>query len=420
MGARIGYLLNTYPQPSVTFIRREIAALERRGHVIHRFAMRSDESGLKDAADLAELRRTEFVLAAGAPRLAGALMRSMLTRPRRTWAALLLALRMGARHPAGRLRHLVYLVEAAHVARRASQLGLTHLHAHFGTNPATVAALVARLGGPCYSFTVHGPEEFDAPEALSLPDKIAGARFVAAISQHGRSQLFRWARLADWDKIRVIRCGIEPASFADIPPPRPDGPVHLVNIGRFAGQKGQILLPAALAHAARLGADVRLTLVGDGPLRPQIDAAIDAAGMAGRVVLTGWLDDGGVRAALKSADALILPSFAEGLPVVATEAMAAGRPVISTWVAGIPELVRDGEEGLLVPAGDVEALGSAIHDFCALSDADRLAMGARARARVAMAHDIDCISAELEAAFVQSSGVEKPRGIMSHAGHGSS
>src|SRR5690606_36075400 len=235
------------------------------------------------------------------------------------------ALRMGGRHPQGRLRHLIYLAEAAHVAARARALGITHLHAHFGTNAAAVAALVRAMGGPGYSFTVHGPEEFDAPQALSLADKIAGARFVAAISLHGRSQLFRWARLGDWDKLRVIHCGIAPAAFAELPePPPPAGrSVHLVNIGRFAGQKGQILLPAALAQAVDQGADVRLTLVGDGALRPQIEAAIAVTGMGGRIRLAGWLDDRGVREALAQADALILPSFAEGLPVVAMEAMAA-------------------------------------------------------------------------------------------------
>lgn len=406
MTARIAYLLNTYPQPSVTFIRREIAALERRGLDIHRFAMRSDRAGLKDAADLAEYERTEFVLKAGAWRLLADMGARLVAEPRRFLSAARLALRMGGRHPQGRLRHLIYLAEAAHVTARARALGITHLHAHFGTNAAAVAALAAAMGGPGYSFTVHGPEEFDAPQALSLADKIAGARFVVAISQHGRSQLFRWARLADWDRLRVIHCGIAPAAFADVPDPAPlaGRPVHLVNIGRFAEQKGQILLPAALALAVEQGADVRLTLVGDGALRPQIESAIAATGMGRRIKLAGWLDDRGVREALASADALVLPSFAEGLPVVAMEAMAAGRPVISTWIAGTPELVRDGVDGLLVPAGDIDALGDAIMRFCALTDGERLAMGHSARARVAGAHDIDRIAADLAAALTKAAG----------------
>lgn len=406
MTTRIAYLLNTYPQPSVTFIRREIAALERRGLDIHRFAMRSDRAGLKDAADLAEYERTEFVLKAGAWRLLADMGARLVAEPRRFLSAARLALRMGGRHPQGRLRHLIYLAEAAHVTARARALGITHLHAHFGTNAAAVAALAAAMGGPGYSFTVHGPEEFDAPQALSLADKIAGARFVVAISQHGRSQLFRWARLADWDRLRVIHCGIAPAAFADVPDPAPlaGRPVHLVNIGRFAEQKGQILLPAALALAVEQGADVRLTLVGDGALRPQIESAIAATGMGRRIKLAGWLDDRGVREALASADALVLPSFAEGLPVVAMEAMAAGRPVISTWIAGTPELVRDGVDGLLVPAGDIDALGDAIMRFCALTDGERLAMGHSARARVAGAHDIDLIAADLAAALTKAAG----------------
>lgn len=395
---RIGYLLNTYPQPSVTFIRREIHALERLGLPVHRFAMRSDRAALVDAGDLAEYDRTELVLKAGAGRLLGDLARMALSRPAAFGKALRMALRMGGRSRQGRLRHLIYLVEAAHVARRADALGLQHLHAHFGTNSAAVAALVRALGGPGYSFTVHGPEEFDQPEALSLGEKIAGAAFTVAISSHGRSQLSRWAGHGDWPRIEVVHCGIEPARFPD-PTPMPPGPLHLVNIGRFAEQKGQLLLPEAVALARAQGADLRLTLVGDGAMRPAIEAAIRAHGVGDLVTLTGWLDEAGVRAVLADAHALVLSSFAEGLPMVVMEAMAAGRAVIATWIAGNPELVLPGETGWLVPAGDAAALAGAMVQAAA-TPADRLqAMGATGRARVLARHDIDREAAKLAALF---------------------
>jgi glycosyltransferase involved in cell wall biosynthesis len=399
----IAYLVNTYPRASHTFIRREIAALERRGHTVHRFAMRSDRAALKDAADLAEDARTEHILKNRA-----ALARSALAMPLRPGfaSALHVAMACGARGAGGgdgtggRLRHLIYLAEAAHVADRCRALGITHLHAHFGTNSATVAMLAHALGGPGYSFTVHGPEEFDAPRALSLGQKSARARFTVAISSFGRSQLCRWTDPAIWPRLRVVHCGIDPAAFA-APAPLPTGGPHLVAIGRLSEQKGFGLLMDALALAAPRHPGLALTLVGDGPLRASLQSRVAELGLSSRVTFAGWQDEAGVRAALGAAQALILPSFAEGLPVVIMEAMATGRPIIATAIAGIPELVVPGQTGWLVPAGDAVALADAIAAMAATPPGDLAAMGASARARVLARHDVDDQAARLAGFFAE-------------------
>ena len=381
---KIAYLVNTYPRASHSFIRREIRALEQQGHAVHRFAMRSDRPALIDPDDLAEDGRTEHVLKLGGARLFASALGWMTARPRATLGALALAWRMGGRANA-RARHLIYLAEAAHVARRCTDLGITHLHAHFGTNSTTVAALARVLSGPRFSFTTHGPEEFDAPVALSLGEKVERAAFAVAISSFGRSQLCRWCGPEHWDRIKVVHCGIDPARFPD-PAPLPTAP-RLVAIGRFSEQKGFPLLIAAMAEVAPRLPGLHLTLVGDGPLRGQIAAAIAAHGLEDRVTLAGWKDEAGVRAELAGAQALVLPSFAEGLPVVVMEAMAAGRPVIATAIAGVPELVTSGC-GWLVPAGDVAALATALRE-CAATPVARLTdMGQTGRARVLARHDI--------------------------------
>lgn len=388
---KIAYLVNTYPRPSHTFIRREIQALERQGFEIHRFAMRSDRRNLKDPDDKAEDRLTEHVLERGRLSLLLGGLRHGLRHPIRMAKAVATTWRMGGRARL-RLKHLIYLFEAAYVARRCAQLNIRHLHAHFGTNSATVACLAHILGGPRWSYTVHGPEEFDAPRALSLGEKSTHAAFTVAVSSFGRSQLCRWTAASVWSRLRVIHCGIEPSHFAD-PAPLPTK-LRLVAIGRFSEQKGFPLLIEAIAIAARLHPGLHVTLVGDGELRGELEAMIDLHTLRRHVTLTGWLAEDAVRAALNEAQALILPSFAEGLPMVVMEAMANARPVIATSIAGLPELVTPGT-GWLVPAGDVQALADAIDTMADTPFEDLAQMGRAARARVLVRHDVDNEAAKL-------------------------
>ena len=414
---RIAYLVNAYPSPSHSFIRREILALERQGFDVRRFGIRPTRSPLTDPADRDEDRLTEQILPQGGLALGQALAGMALTRPRALLAAAGTAL--AARRAAGRgtVAHLAYLAEAAYLARRCRALGVSHVHAHFGTNSATVAMLAAGLGGLTWSFTVHGPEEFDRPAQLMLGEKIRRAAFTVAVSAFGRSQLCRWAALADWERIRVVHCGIEPARFPAAAPMPGGGAVRLVSIGRFVEQKGQLLLVEALAAALVHTPDLHLTLVGDGEMRPEIEAAIAARGITDKVTITGWVDEARVRAEIAGAHALVMPSFAEGLPMVVMEAMAAGRPVISTYIAGIPELVRPAT-GWLVPAGDPEALSAAMASLAATPRHELAEMGRAGRSRALQRHDIDAEARRLGQLFTALSGAENapaPHGRLAEA-----
>ncbi|MGR3761781.1 glycosyltransferase [Roseobacteraceae bacterium NS-SX3] len=395
---KIAYVLNTYPQPSHSFIRRELRALEAQGVDVLRLAMRAHDGALADPADREEAARTEYVLQAGAGRLLAALGRAAAAAPGRFWRALRLAAKLARASDRGLLRHLIYLGEAAHAAERCAAEGVQHMHAHFGTNSAAVAMLARELGGPGYSFTAHGPEEFDAPHALSLGEKVNRAAFAVAVSSFGRSQLSRWAEFGAWDRLKVVHCGIEPARFAS-PAPLPEGPLRLAAIGRFAEQKGQMVLVHAMAQLVRELPEVHLTLVGDGELRPELEAAIAAEGLRGHITLTGWLPESGVEAQLKAAHALVMPSFAEGLPMVVMEAMAAARPVIATYVAGTPELVLPGKTGWLVPAGDAGALAEAVLGMARTPRARLQEMAEAGRARVLERHDSAKEAAKLAQLF---------------------
>jgi len=310
-----------------------------------------------------------------------------LTRPPRFARALRSAWSLGRVSALGRLMHLVYLAEACVLRKWLEQDGVTHLHAHFGANSTAIALLCRLLGGPPYSFTVHGPEEFDQSIGNSLGEKIKHSAFAVAISSFGRSQLWRWAGLADWKKVHVVHCGVDP-SYIDTPPRPPAQAPRLINIGRLTEQKGQLILVEAAGLLRDRGRDFEINIIGGGTLRQAMEVRIRDLDLAGRVKLVGWKTGDEVRQELLDSRALVLPSFAEGLPVVIMEALALRRPAIATYIAGIPELVRPGETGWLVPAGDVEKLAEAIAQLLDTPLEQLERMGEEGARSVAREHDV--------------------------------
>ncbi|OYY92501.1 MAG: colanic acid biosynthesis glycosyltransferase WcaL [Hydrogenophilales bacterium 28-61-23] len=394
MSSRIAYFINQYPKVSHSFIRREILALERQGFEVQRIALRGWDSELVDAEDLREREQTRYVLKDAGFGLISALLRCALVTPNRFFSALALALRMGRQADRPWPFHLIYLAEACRIQPWMKDFNASHVHAHFGTNSAEVVMLAHVLGGPAYSFTVHGPEEFDKPKFIGLGEKIRRSAFVVAISSYGRSQLYRWVEHDQWQKIQVVHCGLERAFHAVTPVPLPETP-RMVCVGRICEQKGQLLLIEAAGRMAAKGIDFELVLAGDGEMRGEVEALIARHGIGQRVRITGWISADQVRDEILAARGLVLPSFAEGLPVVIMEAMALRRPVLTTFVAGIPELVMAGENGWLFPAGSVDALIEAMQAFLATPQATLARMGEAGYQRVRARHDIDIEAAKL-------------------------
>ncbi|VVO55212.1 D-inositol-3-phosphate glycosyltransferase [Pseudomonas fluorescens] len=395
---RIAYFINQYPKVSHSFIRREILAVERQGFEVQRIALRGWDAELVDAEDVSERDKTRYVLQDGIKGLLSPALQVLRAQPRRFFSALWLALRMGRRADRAWPYHVVYLLEACRLLTWLQAFGARHVHAHFGTNSTEVVMLANALGGPTYSFTVHGPEEFDKPQFIHLGEKVRRAAFVAAISSYGRSQLFRWVDHSHWAKVKVVHCGLE-RSFHDVTPVAVPAVPRLVCVGRLCEQKGQLLLLEAARLLAAQGVEFEIVLAGDGEMRGQIEALIAQHGLQSKVRITGWISSDQVRTEILAARALVLPSFAEGLPVVIMEAMALRRPVLTTYVAGIPELVRQGENGWLFPAGEVEALAAAMADCLAQPVEVLQRMGEAAWQRVVERHDIDTEAARLADLF---------------------
>lgn len=401
---KIAYLVNQYPKVSHSFIRREIAGIEAMGIEVKRFSIRSISSELVDEVDKLEQELTQVVLEIGKVGLLFALLRMAITRPVPFLSALWLMLQVGWHSERGLLRHFAYLAEACVLLGWFKDEEIAHVHAHFGTNSATVAMLCRVLGGPPYSFTVHGPEEFDKALEISLTEKINRAAFVVAVSSFGRSQLYRWCEHEQWSKIHIVHCGVDELFLKQPHVPIPDQP-RLVCIGRLSEQKGHLLLVEAASQLAAEGKSFKLVFVGDGPLRPKIETLIAQYGLTDHIEITGWASSNDVQQQILASRAMVLPSFAEGLPVVIMEALALGRPVISTYVAGIPELVEPERCGWLVPPGSVEALTAAMQKAIELPVEKLEQMGRVGAERVALQHDAILEASILAALF--PSNIEK-------------
>jgi glycosyltransferase involved in cell wall biosynthesis len=387
--------------PSQSFIRRELAEVERRGVIVSRHTLRRWDGTLVDPLDLSERQKTRAVLEVGALGMLRSSLATALSRPIRFARALRLAIRFGLRAGSagqGVFRHLIFLAEACVLLGWYREDGIDHVHAHFASNSTVAALLCHELGGPPFSFTVHGPEEFDKPLGLGLDEKIRRAAFVVAISEYGRSQLQRWVPHSEWPKIQVVHCGLDPLFLeARLAPPAPDR--RLVCVARLVEQKGLLTLIEAAGRLRAEGVAFELIVAGDGVLRGEIERLIAEHDLHDQVRLVGWQSNTAVRDLIHDSRAMVLPSFAEGLPVVIMEALALGRPVISTYVAGIPELVENGVTGWLVPAGAIEPLCRAMREALDAPVDELGRMGRAGASRVAAQHNASVEAEKLVSLF---------------------
>lgn len=338
--SKIAYLTSEYPALSHTFIRREIAALREKGFDIQPFSVRPGKPVWKDDAP--------SILGPGMMRVMGSALAAVLTNPLASVRSFILSQRHRELGLRGWVWSLFHLAEALALSRMLRKASVTRLHSHFANSGATVGMIAAHHLGIPWSLTLHGISETDPPAGGLLADKVRRAEFVACASWFMRAQAMRMVEPAHWGKLHIVRCGVNlrPAGQANLPVRR------LVTVGRLSAEKGYPGLLDALRMVRSKVPGLTLNVVGDGPLRQDFESGLEAAGLTQVVTLHGGLPEEEALALIASADAFVLSSLMEGLPVVLMEAMAAGKPVIAPAVAGIPELVRDGETGLLFRPGD--------------------------------------------------------------------
>lgn len=402
--ARIAYLTALYPAVSHTFILREVEGLRALGLDIRTASVRKpDPEHLRGPEEQHAGQSTFYIL--DAARRGLTLPRAVMTalrQPRRLARALRLAWRTRQPGFRGGMYQIFYLAEAMVLARQLTAEGTTHLHCHFAQASATVAMLSAELTGLPFSYTLHGPADLYEPGRWHLREKTARAAFVACISHFARAQGMLFSDPEHWDRLRIVHCGVIPERYES--PPRADaqdGLLHLLFVGRLAPVKGLRVLLEAFGAAQRTHPGLRLTIVGDGEDRAHLENL--AAPFGDAVRFTGYLSQAEVAGMLAQTDAFVLPSFAEGLPVVLMEALAAGKPAIAPRVAGVAELIEDGQTGHLIHAGDVAGLTAALEYLAADPEGAR-DLGRAGRDRVRAEFDARIEAARIARLILQGPG----------------
>jgi glycosyltransferase involved in cell wall biosynthesis len=358
----IAYITGEYPRATDTFIQREVFALRGLGIQILTCSIRkTGAEHLVGDEQRTEAKSTFYVLqAAKSPlRLIACHLRALINTPRKYYNTLALALRTGSSGFKNHLYQLFYFAEAVILADHLQRNGVVHLHNHIAKASCSVAMLASNISGIPFSFTLHGPDIFFAPEHWRLDEKIKRAQFVACISHFCRNKAKEFSKPDCWGKLHIVHCGVEPARYADQVSADNDTP-QLTFVGRLATVKG---IPVLFDALTKVISECNITIIGDGPERAELETKAQALGLQDMVKFAGYKSQSEVAEALQKTDLFVLPSFAEGVPVVLMEAMAARVPVIATQIAGIPELVEHNVSGLLVPAGDADALANAISEL---------------------------------------------------------
>jgi colanic acid/amylovoran biosynthesis glycosyltransferase len=408
MTLRIAYMTGEYPRATSTFIQNEVAALRKRDVQIDTISIRRAANlELVDPEQQREATRTFCVLERSPRDMLTAHARCLLRTPRSYFRALREAWSMRSPGLRAAIYQLFYFVEAGVVADYVNRQQLQHLHNHFADSSCTVAALASVIGGFSFSFTVHGPAIFYEPMRWRLDRKVQLARFVCCISDFCRSQVMAFSAPERWSDLRIVHCGVDPTLFPFLE--RGGDGRRLVCVGRLAPWKGFEVLIEAVADLARRDRRVQLDLIGDGPSREALEAFAARLGVAPSVRFFGYRTAEQIANHLRRADIFVSSSFAEGVPVVLMEAMASGTPVIATRIAGLPELIEDGANGLLAPPGDSRALADRIDQL--LPDLSRRRqLAAAGREKVTESFNLDTEAAKLHEILLEFLNGAEERG----------
>lgn len=365
---KIAYLCSEYPAISHTFIFREVVSLREENinvatcsvHRSKALEIMTEEEQQEAAATMVMFDTPILTMLIIPFKL---FFRSPVGFAKMTLQALSIYFKI----PKSFIKVLGYLGEAMILVDWLQKKGINHIHEHFG-NPTAIVAMLARTYGKItYSLSIHGPDVFYQVDSALLKEKVMGASFVRCISFYCRSQLWRITPYKAWSKFHIVRCGIDPWLY------NPENHLRksqgeILCVGRLTPAKGQHVLLEAAALLKEKKLKFHITIIGDGEDKDSLNQLQKKLGLEDHVHFTGALGQHEVRDYYRQADIFVLPSFAEGIPVVLMEAMAKEIPVISTRITGIPELINHGVNGLLTTPGNIEELAEQIEFLFSYSE----------------------------------------------------
>jgi len=380
---RIAYLVSQYPAYSHTFILREIVQLRQFGVEILVASINLPDRPFDKLTDIErqEAEQTFYIKQQGMVKAVFALVKTLVLNPVGLLRGVKHAIKLGGWNIKQVLYHFFYLIEALLLGHWMHTQNVQHLHVHFATPAASVGLLVKTVFGYSFSFTVHGPDEFYNVTGYNLLEKIIAADFVFCISHYARSQVMKLSPVQMWSKFDVCRLGVDTQRFIPAVKSQANETCQLLCVGRLTPAKGQAILLESVAQLKQQGITVHLTLVGMGSDEQSLKNYAKSLDIVSQVTFTGAIDQDNILAYYNAADMFVLPSFAEGLPVVLMEAMAMEIPCITTTITGVPELIQQGQNGILVPASDSDSLTQAIKQL-AENQALRQQLGQAGRLKV--------------------------------------
>jgi len=353
---KIAYIMSRFPHLPETFILREMIALEQLGWQIELYPL--------------IIQRQELIHQEARPWLALDLLKANIVRlihhPRRYLSLFWRALRGNLSSPKFLVRALLLFPRAIWMAERFKADGICHIHAHYATHPALVAWLINQLTDISYSITVHAHDIF--VERPMLATKLQDSFFVSSISEFNRKYLADMFGPWVQQKTQIVRCGIDPSYYGNEKRMNAGetGRLEIISIGSLQPYKGHIYLVKACNELQKRGIPFRCRIVGGGDLHPMLERAIRESHLDNLVELMGPRTQDDVSRLLRTANCYVQPSVItpsgkmEGIPVALMEAMVSSIPVVATSISGIPELVRNGDTGWLVPPENVDALADAL------------------------------------------------------------
>jgi colanic acid/amylovoran biosynthesis glycosyltransferase len=399
---KIGYLAQVFPHLTMTFVYREVMTLRAVGLDVDTFATwRPKEAELSEEAK-ALVADTTYIFPTTWLRLLRSHLHWLWKRPLRYIETLIFCLVHSASSWRNCLRTFFHFVEAISLADEVSRKGIDHLHVHFALNATTLAMIVARLTGITFSFTAHANDIFANP--ILLPEKIAAARFIVAISKYNADFLqeivannknlsSKLSKEQLQAKIEIVRCGIDVDHFSPLAQRPKSGKCTILAVGRLVEKKGYPYLIEACKRLVDKGYEFDCFIIGDGPQSALLTQMIEENDLGHCVHLEGVVFQEGLTDYLIRADIITLPCVVaqnndmDGIPNSLMEGMAMGIPALSTTISGIPELIEDDKTGLLVPPNDAAALADALAKL--MSDpALRERLGAAGRVKVMTEYEI--------------------------------